>query len=327
MRSLTRMGQYLHLSEYALSFILAALATSLPEFFIGITSALRGVPALSLGNIVGASFLNITAVLGIVILFAGSLESGRTIKKEDIQVTFGMILFPALLILDGTLSRLDGFLLLFFFSGYIIYLLDQERATPAVNNMLNNVDVLRPMNKSLSLVGSGLIPSIPGEKERMAAEVARAELQFKNFLKEFGIFFLGAAFLVVSARWVVEEGILFGRVLGLPLFFIGILAAFGTTLPEAVFGVRSVILRHGSMSLGNAFGSIIVNISLVLGVVSVISPITADNPMRAVFGLLLTAILVILVELIRFLQGRLGRFFGAFLLGVAAAFVWIEAVL
>jgi len=302
-RSLTILGQYLHMSEYALSFILAAFATSLPEFFIGVTSAWRGVPMLSLGNIVGASFLNVTAVLGIVILFAGVLESNRTVRREDIQLTFGMILFPALLILDGALSRTDGFLLLFFFGGYLIYLFDQEHITPIVNNINNN---------------AGAIQDTP-------SGVLKAELNFEKFMRTLGVFFTGAIFLAASAWFVVEQGTVFGRSLGVPLFFIGILTAFGTTLPEAVFGVRSVMLRHGSMSLGNAFGSIIVNTSLVLGTVAMLSPIAIERPMRAVFGLLLTAAMVILVELVRFLHGSLGRFFGAFLLGAAAAFVVIEA--
>src|SRR3989344_1427328 len=74
-RSLTILGQYLHMSEYALSFILAAFATSLPEFFIGVTSAWRGVPMLSLGNIVCASFLHVNeyALSFILAAFATSL--------------------------------------------------------------------------------------------------------------------------------------------------------------------------------------------------------------------------------------------------------------
>lgn len=301
-RSLTRMGQYLHMSEYALSFVLAAFATSLPEFFIGITSAWRGVPTLSLGNIVGASFLNVTAVLGVVTLFAGRLESGRTVRKEDIQLTLGMILFPVLLMLDGEVSRLDGFLLLFFFSGYLMYLFDQEHMTPIVNNINNNM---------------GVIQDAPDA-------VLKAERNFEKFIRTLGVFLAGAFFLAVSAWFVVEQGSVFGHEFGIPLFFIGILAAFGTTLPEAVFGVRSVMLRHGPMVSGNALGSIIVNTSLVLGVVAMISPLAIERPMRAVFGLLLTAAIVILVELVWFLQGSLGRFFGAFLLGAAVAFVAIE---
>lgn len=120
-RALTWMGRYLKLSEYVFSFILVAFATSLPELFVGINSAMQGVANISLGNLVGANVLNVTLVIGVSILLAKGLTIDRVITKQDIQMIFSMILFPAFLMLDGILSRLDGALLLFLFGGYVIY--------------------------------------------------------------------------------------------------------------------------------------------------------------------------------------------------------------
>lgn len=289
-RALTWMGQYLKLSEYILSFILVAFATSLPELFVGINSAVKNVPNISLGNLVGANVLNVTLVIGISILFAKGLVVDRVVTKQDVQMIFGMILFPAFLMLDGVLSRPDGALLLFLFGGYVIYLTNQEHAAVPVNATLSD------------------------------------EFRFRNFLKKLGIFALGAVLLLASSGFVVSRGIAFAEARTLPLYFIGILVAIGTTLPETIFGVRSVFLRHGAMSLGNAFGSMVVNTSLILGLVSVIRPITINAQGKALLGILLAAGLVVVINLAALINGRLGRMLGILLLIIAALFVLFSSL-
>lgn len=284
-RALTWMGRYLRISEYVLSFILAAFATSLPELFVGINSAVQGASNISLGNLVGANVLNVTFVIGVSTLLAKGLTVDRVITKQDVQMIFMMVLFPAFLALDGVLNRLDGALLIFLFGCYAIYLVNQEHAVVPVNAMLPD------------------------------------EFRFAKFLKKLGIFTLGTALLLASSWFVVSSGIAFARAFSLPLYFTGILIAIGTTLPETVFGVRSVFLRHGAMTLGNAFGSVVVNTSLILGLVSVISPITISAPNKVLAGILLTAGLVVVINIAAFLNGKLGRLLGIFLLIIAAFFI------
>lgn len=206
-RAPTWMGRYLRLSEYVLSFILAAFATSLPELFVGINSAVQGASNISLGNLVGANVLNVTFVIGVSTLLAKGLTVNRVITKQDVQMIFMMVLFPAFLALDGVLNRLDGALLIFLFGGYAIYLVNREHAVVPVNVMLPD------------------------------------EFRFAKFLKKLGIFTLGTVLLLTSSWFMVSSGIAFARAFSLPLYFTGILIAVGTTLPETVFGVRSVFKR------------------------------------------------------------------------------------
>ena len=290
-RSLTLIGRFLQMSEYALSFVLVAFATSLPEFFIGLSSAINNTPTLSVGNVIGANVLNATMVLGVAVIFAGKLDFARVIKKEDIQVTFGFLLLPVLLFLDGSLGRYDGFLLLFFFGGYLVYLFNQERETQVVD-------------------GGGQ------EKPTLS-----------EFMKNLGKFAAAALVLLISSHIVVSKSVLLSQVFSLPLFFIGIIVAIGTTLPETIFGIKSVFLGHKSMAFGNALGSIIVNLSLVLGMVAVIRPVEIVEPSRVFFGLLLTAFLVVLIQLICMVKGYIARSFGFFLLLIALVFIIIEAFL
>lgn len=291
-RSLTWIGRYLNLSEYFLSFVLAAFATSLPEFFVGVTSSFQGASILSFGNLVGASVLNLTIVLGVAAFWNGGLSLQNTIKKEEGRITLGLVLFPGFLILDKTISRYDGAVLIFVFLGYILYLLDHEKTAGAKVNQMTPEE-------------SGI----------------------RNFMKKMSAFCVSAALLLMSSQIVVGESIGFAENLGFSLFFIGILVAIGTTLPELVFSIKSVAMRHSSMSLGNAFGSVIVNMSFILGVVALIHPIQIENLSRALWGISIAAIMLILIRLASFSTNTLSKKFGAFLILIAILFIGIESAL
>lgn len=292
-RSLTLMGRYLKISEFTLSFVLAAFATSLPEFFIGINAAINHTAILSVGNIIGANFLNATMVLGAAVVAAGRLGFNQIVKKEDFQITFGLLLLPVLLMLDKVLNRYDGLILLFFFGGYLLYLFNQERESRKVNGEIqtNNTPTL------------------------------------KIFMISLAKFALAASLLLVGSRFVVSESVEISRAFSFPLFFIGILIAIGTTLPETIFSLKSVALGHKSMAFGNAFGSIIINISLILGAVATISPITIIIPSRIFFGLFSAIFIILLIQTVRLIKGYLPRAFGVLLLILAAVFIIIEAFL
>lgn len=290
-KSLVWMGRYLKLSEYTLAFILVAFATSLPELFVGVTSALKQAPALSFGNLVGSNVLNITLVLGASILWSGGIKIDRTITKRDMQITLGMVFLPLLLLLDGSISRADGLLLIFFFIGYIIYLSSEDHKEILVNSM-------------------------SGE-----------EFHLTNFLRHLTIFTFGVVLLLGSSSFVVSVGLDFARALALPLFLMGVIVSIGTALPELVFGIRSVHLRHPSMSLGNAFGSMIVNFSLILGLVALIHPIVLERPARAFFGIIVGAFFVGLVQSVARIKQELGSAFGALLIAGAVGFLLVESFL
>lgn len=290
-RSLTQIGRYMQLSEYVVSFILVAFATSLPELFVGVNSALRGASLLSLGNLIGANVLNISFVLGIAIIFARGLDISRPVEKEDMILVLGIMAMPVVMAIDKVISRLDGLVLLSVFVGYIFYLIKTEHRKDIFNN------------------------------------IQTAEIIKINPVRQFIIFIFGAVILLASSSFVVSYGLNLARILALPLFVVGILISIGTTLPEVIFSVKSVSMKHGSMSLGNVFGSIVVNIAFILGIVAVISPITIERLPRITLGALSAVILVGFIQLVSRLKGRLSYGTGITLVFVAMLFVLIEALI
>jgi cation:H+ antiporter len=286
------MSRYLGLAEYVIAFILMALATSVPELFIGLTSALNKIPTISLGNIIGANILNLTLGIGLVILISRGINIQTQAAKKDAWIIFFLALLPVLLVLDGVLSHLDGVVLLLFFFWYISRLLSQrERFTKALNSLITDV------------------------------------AHFKAFMKNLGLFMLGLLLLLSAAWGLVQSASLIAQDLDLSLIFIGlILVALGTTLPEISFGVRSVLLKHEEMTLGNFIGSVAFNSLFVLGLVAIIYPIQIDFHLVINSAIFLAIVLIIFNIFIRTKQ-RLSYREGIILLVVYGLFLTIEVLM
>src|SRR3989344_6528424 len=132
-RALATIGRMVHISEFALAALLIAIATSLPEFFVGISAALTGVPGLSLGDLIGANVLNLTFILGIGIVLSVGISFDRSTRSSAFFAALAVAVLPIILALDRTLSRTDGFILLLASVGYFAVLLAFDRETPVAN--------------------------------------------------------------------------------------------------------------------------------------------------------------------------------------------------
>jgi cation:H+ antiporter len=100
-----------------------AFVASFPNLFVGISSALHGIPELSFGDVVGGNLVDLTLSIGLAAMFA---KKGIPAKSRTIQTTlfFTIIaaVLPLLLVYDHTLSRGDGFILILFFLLYVAWL-------------------------------------------------------------------------------------------------------------------------------------------------------------------------------------------------------------
>ena len=237
--SLTVLARIFGISEYAIAFLLMSFATSIAELFIGISSAIGGVPELSLGNILGANLLNITVVIGIPALLAGGMKVESKLERRNFWFIFFLALFPFFLASDGLISRGDGVILLLGFISYIWLVFgEKEYFSKAYNHYSSPTGIIHDTLRSL------------------------LEL------------FLGTAFILISSAALVWSGSELSSGLLIGGFFLGIVfVALGTTLPELAFGVRSALSQHGSMAIGNALGSVAFNAAFIVGIVSIIRPI------------------------------------------------------
>src|SRR3989344_7439763 len=117
------LSRQFQLGRFQAAFVIMAISTSLPELFVGISSAIAAVPALSAGTVLGSNIADITIIFGTAVLLAGRLLI-RTTFLRDAPLRFSAVaLLPFLLLLDGTLSRIEGAILLLVFAASLRHML------------------------------------------------------------------------------------------------------------------------------------------------------------------------------------------------------------
>jgi len=241
--ALVRIAQYLGWREFVVAFITVAFTASLPNLFVGITSALHRIPELAFGDIMGGNLADLTIAIALSALFAKGLV-GLPAESKMVQTSaaFTMIIaiLPLLLILDGTLGRGDGIILILIFCFYLFWLFSKkERFTKIYNG------------EKLSIIKS-----------------------FKVFIKDLSKIIFGLFFLLLAAEGIVESASYFSESLNLPLVLIGILVVgLGNAIPETYFAIIAARRASNWMILGAIMGSVISAATLVLGTVALICPI------------------------------------------------------
>ena len=237
---LMRIAKFLGWKEFVVAFFVMAFAASLPNLFVGISSAFHRIPQLSFGDIVGGNLVDLTIVVALAALVAKGLPAESRMVQTSSIFTILIAILPLLLILDGKLGRGDGILLILVFFLYIFWLFSKKERFAKVYE---------------------------GETESIAKE-------FKIFFKSLGKIIFGIILLLLAAEGIVRSAAFFAQSLNLPLALIGILiVGLGNALPETYFAVISAKKGETWMILGNLMGSVIVPATLVLGIVALICPI------------------------------------------------------
>ncbi|MDD5031427.1 MAG: sodium:calcium antiporter [Patescibacteria group bacterium] len=114
-----RLAENFCLSKYIVGFMIVAVISILPEAFISINSALKGIPAFGLGTLFGSNVADLTLVFAIIIFFAGkSIKIESKILKNNVIYPF-LFLIPLTLGINGHYSRPEGAALII--AGLIFY--------------------------------------------------------------------------------------------------------------------------------------------------------------------------------------------------------------
>jgi len=242
-KSLVHISRFLGISEFSAAFIIMAIATSIPEFFIGVTSALSGNPSLSLGNVIGANILDLTLIMGIIVLSVKEIKIKSDRIGNDLYFMLIAIILVVLLFSIGReLSRIDGFILLLVF-------------------FFHTINVFK-------------------KRKRFEKQKIKKVKKLKNELNKFYwllIFLIALVGLFVASNFVVKYAVIIADDFNLPQIFIGLfIISIATTLPELVFGLSAVNLKHKLMAVGDQVGTVVMNSTFILGVVALIKPITAE---------------------------------------------------
>lgn len=226
------LSKVLGLSEMAAGFILLSVTTSLPELSVSTVAAFAGEGGLSVGNVLGSNIANLTVILGLAVFFSKTEVSVEgQSQKELVQFLFLSSIIPLFIVQRGSLSPVLGIVLLILF---IYFSVTMSRKT-------GKTEFVEPAHKK---------------------DTAFVGLKF----------LVGVALILLFSKFVVDSSVDIAEFIGLPPSIIGAtIIGLGTSLPELATTIQALKKNLYGMALGNLLGSCITNITLILGISSVIS--------------------------------------------------------
>ena len=269
----------LGISHYLIGFLVVAIGTSLPELVAAITGALAGQTNMAMGTIIGSNISDLTLVLGIMAIVGRKIKLEHPIAGKTFFQTLALVALPLILVSDGMISRGDGIILLAGFGAYIASLWLQE-----------------------------------GKLGKMKKDV-----KLKHLWRD-GLIFCGCIIaLLLGARWLIYSASQIAAMVGISPYVVGLtVIALGTSLPEVMVEVKSILKGISSLAFGDLIGSVIANSTFVLGIVALISPIVIDPWTVALASFFMMG--TVLIGLYFLTKKTINWKQGAMLVGVYAVF-------
>ncbi len=240
-----------HVPSIIIGLTIVAMGTSLPETAVSVTASISNQNALAVSNVVGSNIFNLIVVIGVCAILTPVKVSPDTIKRDIPFSAICAILLMGLGYLSFgdketmTLGHLDGAIMLALFACYIIFL----------------------VRKALQASKEGKKVEVEGGSDD----------EIKLISVPLSIVFIigGAAAIAFGGDLTVESASVIAEAAGMSPTLVGLtIVSIGTSLPELVTSIVAARKNEVDMALGNAIGSNVFNILMVLGIASAISPIT-----------------------------------------------------
>lgn len=293
----TVIARKFHLPDILIGATVVSIGTTLPEVMVSATSAVGGHGEIAYGNAIGSIICNTALISAITIAFKPGNVDRDSMKLPVIFFFIAAVVYSLVAYLLGYFYWWVGAILLVIFVVYMFLSVRKALKTPQIRED----DPVEGVSN-------------------------------KQFIKSIIMLVVGAALIAVGADLLVDNGIIIAEALGVPESVIALtFIAIGTSLPELVTAITSLVKGHGSLSLGNIIGANIFNLVLVSGLSTVLSPFPVPNN-NQVWGINSSLVIDIPVMLLvmtlltipALIRGKLSRWQGIALLVVYAGFCALQ---
>lgn len=266
---------------------IVSVATTLPELLVSSIAASKGQAEMAIGNAIGSVTVNTALIMALSMVFLPV-----TLKRKD-YLFKSVLLMGAVALLwalcgDGTLPVARGVVM---FAVFALFIWENVKAA-------KKEDANEPEEK----------PEKPTRQ---------------TVLKNIVLFVLGAAGIVIGSDLLVDNGTLLAQRLGVPENVVALTAvAIGTSLPELVTAITSIVKKEASLSVGNVIGANIIDTALILPVCSLISGGTlqvAASTVRVDMPVCLAVTMIALIPAL--ISQRFRRWQGILLIGIYIAYL------
>lgn len=277
-------------SEFVIGLTIVGIGTSMPELVVSCTGAIQGNADIAIGNIVGSNIFNAMLILGVTALIC-PLAITKTNRNVDMPLNLAVTIFLVCMGLKHSifgigsdeLTRIDGIVMLIVFALYLWFSFKK---------------------------GSGA-------EEESSVKLYKTPVAIVMIL-----FGLGA--LIGGGQLFVNSAVEIAHIFNVPDKFIAItILAGGTSLPELATCIVAAAKKRPQLALGNILGSNISNMLLILGLSSVICPLSFANiTIIDIAAVLLSALFLVLCGLLLKKRARLGIPEGIVMLLMYAAYMY-----
>ena len=286
-----------HLPELLIGATEVSIGTTLPEVMVSTMSALSGHGEIAYGNAIGSVICNAALIAAITIAVRPGKVDPKTLKMPVLFFFAAAAIYCVAAYGFGKFTRPMGFIMLAMFVAYIAANIHQMKNAPAEEH--EEEEETMPLPRMLMLL------------------------------------VLGAVLIAMGANLLVDNGTLIAQSLGVPESVIALtFVALGTSLPELVTAITSLIKGHSDLSLGNVVGANVFNLVLVSGVSVALAPFTVPQS-ATIFGMNSSLVLeipvmiavMVLLTAPALVKGKLSRVQGVALLVIYAVFCGIQFTL
>lgn len=248
------------ISEFVIGLTIVGFGTSCPELVVSLTGAIEGNSDISVGNVVGSNIFNALFILGLTALV---LPVGMTDKNRRIDIPITLVVTILLVVLGITgsmsgpvISRWEGVVMLLVFSVYLFYCFKSDSKD----------------------------------------EFSETQQAMLSFPKAIALTLTGLAGLIFGGDLFVDSATALARQIGVSDKFIAVtILAGGTSLPELATSLTAAIRGKEQLALGNILGSNVFNAMLILGLSSIITPLSfASMTVVDIAALILSSVLLLI---------------------------------
>jgi len=277
----------LSIPKIIIGMTIVSFATSAPELIVSLNATMMGYSDFALGNVLGSNIANLGLVLGIVVIIYPI-----TIKRRFYYTDFPLLIlstavFYLFIASNSEISRTEGIIMLVLILLILFYLFYYQKPDTST------------LDKDLSL-----------GKEKVSTS-------FFLLVISAAILWLGAETLIKSSISVANKFNVSERIISITM------VAIGTSIPELAASVAASLKKHNDLAIGNLIGSNIFNLLVVIGITSVVNPITGiDFDIISKDMIWVVVFSFILLPLVYFhKRNKLNRIKGIILLAMYVAFI------
>lgn len=285
------LAKKLEVSELVIGLTVVSFGTSSPELFVNLLASIQGDVGIAIGNVLGSNIANVLLILGISsIIFPLTVGKGTVWKEIPLSllaaILLGVMANDYLIDKSGysALTRTDGIVFISFFIIFLYYSFSIAKSLGGINEY--TIQKTYSLNKSIFLI------------------------------------LVGLAALVLGGKWTVESAVYFAETWQVSHSLIGLtIVAVGTSLPELATSAVAAYKKNVEIAVGNAVGSNIFNIFLVLGISSLIGHLPFDVKLNVDIAILVMANFLLFLSMFTGKKSSLDRWEGILFIAMYMGYI------